>query len=1150
MNTPQSKRKRRPGVVLGAILVTAAAIRLIAPAFGPAPAAAQSELQQLRNLGKAQYEEGQYAPAIDVFAQVAASPEATAQDHLNLGLALYRNRDDVGAAAAAATAGALDASLAGVPYLSGLIAKRGGDFEGARQQLEAARRIDESDPAIRYNLGTVYAQLGGEPAAGEEFDVVIAMGFDVGLQHYVSALYRQFQALLRSGDRQAAAPMIELQQAGNQRLSQAQRSPSALEQSRNSMILVPNLALVGPQQATFADVSLSASGVRLSLPADVGGIAAADVNGDDRPDWVVTGPGGQVWLSGAQGYRAFPLATPAGPAALGDFDRDGAPDLYVTHSSGDQLFRNVLTPAAGATPQAPFERVATTGLTASGAPTSVLWVDYDHDGDLDVFVTHGRNAVGAAIADRILRNQGGGEFTDVTEVSALATPRPSQGAVWGDFDGDFDVDLYVWGGEGNALYSNQRGGRFLEIAAAVGASGPGDVTHVVAEDFDNDGHLDLVLFGAAGLTVLGNTGGGTFRTVDTTVVATPGSGEGVLPADWNNDGYLDLVINSVTGPRFFANQGGFRFSAFEPVAGGLGVSARLIAAADVDVDGAVDLVTRSGDELVVLRQTGPVDSWIVVRLTGIKNNLQGIGATVESKAGGLYQLRPLRGVPLHFGLGGQPRLDVVRIRWPNGIVQNILDAVVDAHVGTTELERLEGSCPLLYTWDGTRWRFVNEVLGVAPLGLPLAADVYHVPDFDEYVPVPAEMLAATDGVFELRLTEELRETGYIDAARLLAVDHPAGTTVIPDERFSTPPHPDFRLFLFEDAVGAGVIDQQHRDWTTEMAAIDGRWATPFELGPYDGMATPHELELTLHDAAGTAANAAIHLYLTGWVYWTTGSINLAADQDPRHAFTPVSLDVPDGNGGWRTAIEDIGLPNAKDSTFVVDLTELIDRSDPRLRLRTTMRLYWDAALYTVGGSFPAGIVPAGDWQQEWRVPRAGELRLVPGAGGPDTEVPLRIHVLAPQDADLRARGFSRLIRTADGYETFDYETVLGTAPWEQHRGHYTRFGPVDPLVVDADDRYVIVGTGDELVVRFADTLPPLRDGWRRDYLVYLNGWVKDGDINTAHGDRVQPLPFHAMSGYPYSLLEAFARDDETRRFLERWVTRPARRINERLRSPG
>ena len=1148
MHTLQSKWKRRPRVIVGAVLVTAAAIRLTVPAFGPAPAAAQSELQQLRNVGKAQYEEGQYAPAIDAFAQVAASPEATAQDHLNLALALYRNLDDVGAAAAAAAAGALDANLAGVPYLSGLIARRGGDFEPARQELEAARRIDETDPAIRYNLGTVYAQLGDERAAGEEFDVVIAMGFDVGLQHYVSALYRQFQVLLRSGDRQAAAPMIELQQAGNQRLSQAQRSPSALEQSRNSRVLVPNLALVGPRPATFADVSLSDSGVRLALPADVGGIAVADVNGDDRPDWVVSGPDGQVWLSGSQGYSVFPLTTAAGPAALGDFDRDGAPDLYVAHSSGDQLFRNVLTPAAGAAPPAPFERVATTGLTGGGAPTTVLWVDYDHDGDLDVFVTHGRNAAGAAVADRMLRNQGGGEFTDVTEVSALATPRPSQGAVWGDFDGDFDVDLYVWGGERNALYSNQRGGRFLEIAAAVGAAGPGEVTHAVAEDFDNDGHLDVVLFGGAGLTVLGNTGGGTFRAVDTTVVATPASGEGVLPADWNNDGYLDLVIDSATGPRFFANQGGLRFSAFEPLAGGLPASARVIAAADVDVDGAVDLVTGGGDELVVLRQTGPVDSWVSVRLTGIKNNLQGIGATVESKAGGLYQLRPLRGVPLHFGLGGQPRLDVVRIRWPNGIVQNILDAVVDARVGTTELERLEGSCPLLYTWDGKRWRFVNEVLGIAPLGMPLAAGVYHLPDFDEYVPVAAEMLVATDGVFELRLTEELRETGYIDAVRLLAVDHPAATTVVPDERFSAPPHPDFRLFLFDDAVGAGVIDQQHRDWTTEMAAIDGRWAIPFELGPYDGMATPHELELTLHDAAGTAADAAIHLYLTGWVYWATGSVNLAADQDPRHAFTPVSLDVPDGNGGWRTAIEDIGLPNAKDSTLVVDLTELIDRGDPRLRLRTTMRLYWDAALYTVGGSFPDGIVPTGDWQQEWRVPRAGELRLAPGAGGSDTaEVPLRIHVLAPQAADLRARGFSRLIRTADGYETFDYETVLDNAPWEQHRGRYTRFGPVDPLVVDADDRYVIVGTGDELAVRFADTLPLLRDGWRRDYLVYLNGWVKDGDINTGHGDRVQPLPFHAMSGYPYSSSEAFARDDETRGFLQRWVTRPARGINAPLR---
>jgi len=583
------------------------------------------------------------------------------------------------------------------------------------------------------------------------------------------------------------------------------------------------------------------------------------------------------------------------------------------------------------------------------------------------------------------------------------------------------------------------------------------------------------------------------------------------------------------------------------------VAGRPRAALDADGDGAVDLLAASDAGLAWALQSGPVAGWLGVRLTGIKNNLRGIAATVEVKAGGLYQMRPLRRAPLHFGVADSDAVDVVRVRWPNGIIQNLLDVGTGQVVSTTELERLEGSCPFLYTRDGQGWTFVNEVLGVAPLGMPLAEGVYHRPDPDEYVPVPGEALRPRDGMLEIRLTEELREAGYVDAVRLLAVDHPEGTRVFPEERFSAPPHPRFRLHVVEESRPVQAVDQDGRDWSDELAAVDETWAVPFEPGRYEGLATPHSLEITLAGAADPVSGVAsrdgsedgardgppVRLLLTGWVYWATGSLNLAADQDPRVDFEPVRLEVPDGDGGWRVVVEDIGLPNAKNSTLVLDVGRWLDRSDPRLRLSTTMRLYWDAARYVVGGRRPRGIAPRGDWQGEHGVPAAGRLDM--------GDAPVELRVLAPATADLRARGFSRLQRTAEGYETFDYERVQDTAPWDQHPGHYTRFGPVDELLGTADDRYVVLGTGDELAVRFRDDLPPVRPGWRRDWLVYLNGWVKDGDPNTAWGDRVEPLPFHGMSGYPFPPGEAYPDDPEHRRFLEEWLTRPARHINPPLR---
>jgi len=194
--------------------------------------------------------------------------------------------------------------------------------------------------------------------------------------------------------------------------------------------------------------------------------------------------------------------------------------------------------------------------------------------------------------------------------------------------------------------------------------------------------------------------------------------------------------------------------------------------------------------------------------------------------------------------------------------------------------------------------------------------------------------------------------------------------------------PALRLYAYEKLLPLRVTDQEGTDWTNELAAIDGTWARPFEPAAYDGLATNHSLTLELPEAP---EGQPVHLYLTGWVYWSMGSVNLAVDQDPRTGFTPVSLEVPDGQGGWKTAIEDIGLPVAKNSTQIVDVTSVLNRADPRVRIGTTMRLYWDAMAYTVGGIFPEGLVPSGDWQLEHGVPRVGLLELRPGGAGGSLE---------------------------------------------------------------------------------------------------------------------------------------------------------------------
>jgi hypothetical protein len=132
-------------------------------------------------------------------------------------------------------------------------------------------------------------------------------------------------------------------------------------------------------------------------------------------------------------------------------------------------------------------------------------------------------------------------------------------------------------------------------------------------------------------------------------------------------------------------------------------------------------------------------------------------------------------------------------------------------------------------------------------------------------------------------------------------------------------------------------------------------------------------------------------------------------------------------------------------------------------------------------------------------------------------------------------------------EWFDYSQVSPVSMWNPTPGHYTRYGPVAELMGTVDDRFVIMGSGDELRLRFdAAELSPPEEGLTRDFLFYANGWVKDGDPNTALAQTVEPLPFHAMSAYPYPAHEAYPQDREHRRYQEEFNTRPALRLLQPL----
>jgi hypothetical protein len=160
----------------------------------------------------------------------------------------------------------------------------------------------------------------------------------------------------------------------------------------------------------------------------------------------------------------------------------------------------------------------------------------------------------------------------------------------------------------------------------------------------------------------------------------------------------------------------------------------------------------------------------------------------------------------------------------------------------------------------------------------------------------------------------------------------------------------------------------------------------------------------------------------------------------------------------------------------------------------------------------------------------------------DADIVVRARLTA-EAAVLGYRGFSRMVRRApNAPHRFEYHKVTRRSPWLPMSGRYTRYGEVGELLAEPDDRSVILGPGDEMRLSFdARRIGPPAAGTKRALVLESHGWDKDADRNTFAGDRVEPLPFRAMSGYPFAAGETFPDTPELREYQRQWLTRVVER---------
>ncbi|MBN2088995.1 VCBS repeat-containing protein [candidate division KSB1 bacterium] len=374
--------------------------------------------------------------------------------------------------------------------------------------------------------------------------------------------------------------------------------------------------------------------------------------------------------------------------AFGDYNNDGYLDLYLVNWNSDEpatLYKN------SGPPDWKFTDVTlAAGAAFHGWGHACVFVDYDNDGDQDIFISvyYGNNV--------LFRNNGNGTFTDVSAQAGIQVGERCRGITWGDYDNDGDLDLYVTRGSFHTPYAN-----YL---------------------FRNEGAPNWNFSDVSGAAGVAHNGDGSMSAF----------------GDYDNDGDLDISIGNITNQRnvLYQNNGN---GTFTDVAGSAGVAGSFTSCGmapfgDYNNDGFPDIYATNDHAHVLFKNNGNSNNWIKIKLIGTVSNRDGLGARISLTTGARTQIREVDGgnlgmafqcpQPVSFGLGTAMVIDQIRVRWPSGIISTLTQVVPNQCVTIIEKElSLEGAVKFYPHYLNTKIKF-GMLIGF--IELPRTEDVYQI----------------------------------------------------------------------------------------------------------------------------------------------------------------------------------------------------------------------------------------------------------------------------------------------------------------------------------------------------------------------------------------------------------------------------------------
>jgi hypothetical protein len=1104
------------------------------------------------NRGVALMERYEYAAAVAAFEEVVKLAPDSVEARVNLAIALYNRcgKGDLERAEAL-----FDEVIAQEPeharalYFRGITHQYRGQDEAAAGYFERVVRLVPHDASAWYLLARSKSRL-GRPCrselerAVEENPSLVSAYYDLmrvasleGKPDEARRHQERFLALRenplsetvvmpqyrRMGPLATVRPMAS---AGRPNVAGGELSAGAPQ------TLLQGLA-PGPPRLTKVD----------AIVVPTVGLAMADVNQDGQLDLAIPAStmrshGGITLLlrrpdgrfADATQTSGLVIERPTLSCAFGDYDNDGNVDIFAGCRGSNYLFRG----HGDGTFEDVTSQTNTAGLNAYSS--SAVFLDADHDGDLDIYVC---NTIETDsdwhAANQLFNNNGDGTFTDIAPVAGVDCPHAEMLMLApADIDGDRDTDLAVFSrGAPPRVFFNDRLGRYHE-SGILGEPVRGDCGGVL-QDFNGDGRPDLLTIPGPGTPGGLHLSDGTSLLKPSTqfdeclqTLASWGDTCAARVADVDLDGDLDVVMLADAG-HLLLNDGLGRFvvkaNVWPEARGGKVIATEL---ADLTGDGVPDLlrVTDADGgtlELVPTVLTPPAN-WIALTPTGdrgedkrTRSPVSGYGTRIELRCGLHSQVMFYTGLngglcqshlPLVFGLNGAQEADYVALTWPDGVTQCEIDLAGRTHHRIKEMERRVSSCPVLFAWNGQRFGFVGDFAGVGGLGYFVAPGRYATPQACEYVRIGPGQLQARDGRYELRVCEAMEEVAYVDRLELLAVDHPAEFSVYPDERLAiTGPPPTHRLMCPAEPVFPVVaIGPNGEDCADNLLEADRVYAYQPKLDRrFCGFCEPHSLVLDFGDRlTQLEGEQDVYLFVNGWIEYPYSQTTYAASQADVE-WEPIKLERPSPGDQWEIVIPDAGAPGGMGRTIALELTGQIGGGECRLRLSTNLEIYYDQAFVAVDRG-----------TEGFTIATAPLVR-----------------------AELRRLGFP-LEYTPDGRHPtiYTYDLIEPTTSFKTPSGAYTRYGRVDELLAEFDDCYVILGSGDEIAVSFdATVLSPPGPGMTRSFVLISHAYCKDMDLYTAEPDTVEPLPFRDMAEYPYAAESAPPDSPCLRDYRERFNTR-------------